>query len=186
MSSCGSHRSRSCGLVLPPWRRRCCCRRWPPPREPRRNSSPSRSGRSRCRKTGFSARLPASRSTPKTISGSSTGRRRCSTTRKARRRTRRETKCCKAAPPVLKFDRRRQSARLLGRRGAGQHWVQERARHPRRPRRQCLGRRQQRRRPDPEIHAGRKIPPADRQGRRHQGLGVADPARPAGAHDDRR
>ena len=96
-----------------------------------------------------------------------------------------ETKCCNAAPPVLKFD---PDGNLLASWGGADSRPpvgQERARHPRRPRRQRLARRQQRRRPDPEIHAGRKIPAADRQGRRHQGLGVADAARPAGAHDDR-
>ena len=170
---------------LPPWRPHCCCRRWPPPSRPRRNSSPSRSGRSPCRRTGFSARSPASPSIahdniwiihrPATLLDDEKGA----------QTNPPETQCCTAGAAGAEVRSRGQSARLLGRPDRGPAVGQERARHPRRPRRQCLARRQQRRRPDSEIHAGRKIPPADRQGRRQQRLGVADPARPAGAHDDR-
>ena len=53
----------------------CCCLHWRGPRLPKvRNSRSIRSGRSRCRTTGLSARSAASRSTRRTISGSSSGR----------------------------------------------------------------------------------------------------------------
>ena len=73
-------------------------------RKTRRNSSPSRSGRSRCRRTGSSARSPASRSTATTTSGSCIARRRCSTTRRARRRTRRRPSAARPRRAVMKFD----------------------------------------------------------------------------------
>ena len=79
-------------------------------------SSPSRSGRSRCPRTGFSARSPASRSTPTTTSGSAPAR------DAARRREGRAEE--PARDQVLQgraagagVRRRRQSAAPLGRAG---------------------------------------------------------------------
>ena len=111
---------------------------------------------------------------------------RCSTTKRARRRTRRETKCCKAAPAVLKFDA---DGNLLASWGAGVRHTGSKNEHGIHvdARRQRLGRRQQRRRPDSEVLARRQIhrsrsarTTAPRARCSH------DPARPPGAHGDRR
>ena len=97
-----------------------------------------------------------------------------------------ETKCCAAAPPVLEFD---PSGNLL-RPGAARprlRLAQERARHPHRPRRQRLARRQrQDGRPDPEVHPGRQVPACRSASTTAQGgSNSTDAARPPGAHDDR-
>ena len=70
--------------------------------------------------------------------------------------------------------------------GRGLRLAEERARHPRRQGGQRLARRQRQGRPDPEVHARRQVPAADRQGRHRRRLQQHDAARPAGAHGDGR
>ena len=90
-----------------------------------------------------------------------------------------ETRCCIARAGRAAILPRRQAAQELGRAGPGLRLAQDRARHSRRQGGQRLGRRQrQRRSPDPEIHARRQIPDADRQGRP---LPAAPTARPSSA-----
>ena len=63
----------------------------------------------------------------------------------ARASIRRATKCCKPAPPVLEFDQDGTLLRVLGRPGRRATTGRERARHPGRPQRLRLDRRQRRR-----------------------------------------
>ena len=79
-------------------------------------------------------------------------------------RTRREAKCCVAAPPVLVFDQSGNLIRPWGGPGQGYDWPQERARHLHRRQRFRLARRQrQDRRPAAQVHHGRQVRAADRQ-----------------------
>ena len=152
-----------------------------------RSSRWIRSGRSRCRRTGSSARSPVLQSTRTITSGSFIAPAPSSTTRRARWRTRR--------PPNAASRRRRCSSstprETCWRPGAGPKqgydWPKSEHGISVDRQRQCLARGQpQGGSSDPEILAGRKVPAADRQAGRPRRLQLQYPARQPRPHGGRR
>ena len=167
----------------------------PPVPRPRRaaasfpHSAPIRAGRSRSpRRTACSScsgRSRASRSTRGTAtSGSCIARRRCCRDEwNAKENRPVHAPLLQVGRAVIEFDAGGNYVRGWAAERSGLRLAEDRARHPHRPRGERLARRQRKRGPpDPEVHARRQVPDADRAPRQIRGQQQPRAARPPGAH----